>query len=153
MTTERLFNPFWDSIAIVAVKDLLVRPQATQLMADILGISVPEFLVLTQSNTLPYLVLSGQIEIITRIAHGREGDAVYMLCWENLVPILALLLVQNVPDIETSTISLLRAVSQRFKDADFTDLMRIDPAVLALRLLKVAGQATDSMKSRVCILL
>ena len=153
VTPERLFNPFWDDVAIAAVKGLLVRPQTTQLMADILGISVPNFLLQTQSSTLPHLVLSGQIDVITKIAQARGESEVFITCMEpsNFASILALLIVQNIPDIEALTTSLLRAVSPRFKDMDFTDWMRTEPAVLGLRLLKIAGQAHDSMKSRVSI--
>jgi serine/threonine-protein kinase ATR len=153
MTPERLFNPFWDDVAIAAVRGLLVRPQTTQLMADILGTSVADFLVLTQSSTLPHLVLSGQIDVIARITQARGDDEAFVTCMEpsNFASILALLIVQDIPDVEALTTSLLRAVSPQFKKLDFTDLMRSDPAVLALRLLKVAGQAPDSMKSRVSI--
>jgi serine/threonine-protein kinase ATR len=153
MTSERLFNPFWDDVAIAAVRGLLVRPQTTQLMADILGTSVTEFLLLTQSSTLPHLVLSGQIDVIARITQARGDDEAFRTCMEptNFASILALLIVQNIPDIEALTTSLLRAVSPRFKDMDFTDWMRTDPAVLGLRLLKLAGQAPDSTKSRVSI--
>ena len=153
MTPERLFNPFWDDVAIAAVKGLLVRPQTTQFMADILGTSVAEFLLLTQSSTLPHLVLSGQIDVIGRITQAREDDENFRTCMEpsNFASILALLVVQNIPDIEALTTSVLRAVSPQFKDMDFTDWMRTDPAVLGLRLLKVAGQAPDNMKSRVSI--
>lgn len=153
MTPERLFNPFWDDVAIAAVKGLLVRPQTTQLIADILGTSVAEFLLQTQSSTLPHLVLSGQIDVIARITQARGEDEAFRTCMEptNFASILALLIVQNIPDIEALTTSLLRAVSPRFKDMDFTDWMRTEPAVLGLRLLKVAGQAPDNTKSRVSI--
>jgi serine/threonine-protein kinase ATR len=153
MTPERMFNPFWDDVAIAAVKDLLVRPQTTQLMADILGTSVPELLLLTQSSTLPHLVLSGQIDVIGRITQARGDDENLKTCMEpsNFAPILALLIVQNISDIEALTTSVLRAVSPLFKeqDMDFTDWMRSDPAGLGLRLLRVAGQAPDNMKPRV----
>jgi serine/threonine-protein kinase ATR len=153
MTPERMFNPFWDDVAIVAVKDLLVRPQTTQLMADILGISVPEFLLLTQSSTLPHLVLSGRIDVIGKITQAREDDDNLKTCMDpsNFASILALLIVQNIPDIEALTMSVLRAVSPLFKqqDMDFTDCMRSDPPGLGLRLLRLAGQAHDNMKSRV----
>jgi serine/threonine-protein kinase ATR len=153
LTPERLFNPFWDDVAIAAVKDLLVRPQTTQLMADILGISVTEFLLLTQSSTLPHLVLSGQIDVIWRITQARGDDENLRTCMEpsNFSPILALLISQNIPDIEALTTSVLRAVSPLFKeqDMDFTDWMRTDAAGLGLRLLKVAGQVPENMKSRV----
>lgn len=149
-TPERLFNPFWDDVAIAAVGCLLVRPQTTQLMADILGISVTQFILLTQSSTLPHLVLAGQLDVIARITQAREDDESFRTCMEprNFASILALLIVQDIPNVEALTTSLLRAVSPRFREMDFTDWMRTEPAVLGLRLLKLAGQAPDNAKSR-----
>ena len=154
MTPERLFNPFWDDVAIAAVKGLLVRPQTTQFMADILGTSVTEFLLLTQSSTLPHLVLSGQVDIIARITQARGETEAFMTCMEpsSFASILAFLIIQNIPDVEALTTSVLRAVSPQFKEMDFTDWMRTEPAVLGFRLLKIAGQAPDNMKSRVGIM-
>ncbi|EDN95718.1 hypothetical protein SS1G_11597 [Sclerotinia sclerotiorum 1980 UF-70] len=71
---ERLFSPFWDSVAIAAVKDLLVRPQTAQLMADLLEINVPEFLILTQAYTLPWLVLWRDVKTIKKIAQARNEE-------------------------------------------------------------------------------
>jgi serine/threonine-protein kinase ATR len=146
-----MFSPFWGTVAIEAVKDLLVRPQTTQLMADLLGISVSEFLVLTQSHTLPWLVLLGKPEVIKRIAEARKDSQVWLSCMEtsNLVAILPLLLIQNVPDTETYVMKLFKAISSQFKEIDFTDLLRVEPASQALHLLKLAGDADDSKKSRV----
>lgn len=154
MTVERLFGAFWDTIAIEAVKDLLIRPQTTQLMADLLGISVSEFLVLTQSYTLPWLVLVKNTDVIKRISDARKDGNDWIACMEasNLVPILALLLQQNVSDMENFIMSLLKCVSQRFKQLDLTDLMRVEPSSQAFYLLKAAGEADDSKKSRVYFL-
>jgi len=149
---DRMFRPFWGTVAIEAVKDLLVRPQTTQLMADLLGISVSEFLVLTQSHTLPWLVLLGKPEVIKKIAEARkDGQVCWYPCMEtsNLVAILPLLLIQNVPDTESYVMKLLKAISPQFKEIDFTDLLRVEPASQALHLLKLAGDADDSKKSRV----
>lgn len=148
-----MFSPFWGTIAIEAVKDLLVRPQTTQLMADLLGISVSEFLVLTQSHTLPWLVLFGKPEVIKKIAEARKDEEVWLACMatSNLVAILPLLLIQNVPDTETFVMRLFKAVSPKFNEADFTELLRHEPASQAIHLLKLAGDADDSKKSRVCL--
>lgn len=125
-----MFSSFWGTIAIEAVKDLLVRPQTTQLMADLLGISVSEFLVLTQSHTLPWLVLFGKSDVIKRIAEARKDKEVWSPCMtpSNLAAILPLLLIQNVPDTETYVMKQFRAISPQFNDLDFTDLLRQEPA-------------------------
>jgi serine/threonine-protein kinase ATR len=150
-TAARMFNPYWDKIAIVAVKDLLSRPQTTQLLSDILGISVPEFLVLTQSNTLPYLVLAGQIDVIRRIQQARKDKEDWMPVWDNAVPILALLLVQDVPDVEQYFVSLVKPISSRFHEKSFTEWVALEPAGVATRLVRLAGEADDKTKLRVSI--
>ncbi|TAQ86632.1 hypothetical protein B7494_g5044 [Chlorociboria aeruginascens] len=147
MTIEKMFRNFWGSIAIEAVKDLLVRPQTSQLMADLLEKSVPEFLILTQAYTLPWLVLWKKTEILKKIAQAR-GDDVFRTCWEpsNFTAIIALLLIQNVQGHETYITALLINVSPEFKGVDFT---RVEPSLTALHLLKAAGEADDAKKSRI----
>ena len=146
-----MFGPFWGTLAIEAVKGLVVRPQTTQYMADLLGISVSDFLVLTQSQTLPYLVLNKNIEVIRRISQARGDKHNFSVCAEssNSVAILALLLQQNVPDMESFVMSLLRNVSDTFKSEDLTDRMRIEPSSTAFHLLVAAAEADESKKSRV----
>lgn len=151
ISVERLFNPFWDTIAVNTVKDLLVRPQTSQLMSDLLEISVPEFLVLTQSYTLPWLVMHRKIDVIKRISLARKDDDDLKVCMKvtNLVPILATLLQQNVPDTGPYIMKLLLSTSPGFKDFELTDLLRMEPASIALHLLKAAGEADDEQKPRV----
>lgn len=151
MSVERMFSAFWANIAIVPVKDLLVRPQTSQLMADLMEMTVPDFLKLTQTYTLPYLVLTKKVDIINRIAQARKETEPWETCVDpvNLTSILPLLLVQNVTDMETFILSLFKGISPQFQDLDLTDLLRTEPASTALQLLKAAGQADDSKKSRV----
>ncbi len=120
-------------------------------MADLLGMSVSEFLVLTQSHTVPWLVLNRQVVVIKRIAEARREAEEWKICTDpmNWCPILALLLVQNVPDLESFVMGQLKEVSSRFKEFDLADLIRIEPASTALCLLKAAGEADDGKKSRV----
>jgi serine/threonine-protein kinase ATR len=180
MTIERMFSPFWDTLAIVAVEQLLVRPQASQLMADLLGKTVQDFIVLTQSSTLPILVASGKVDIIKRIeraqiqvrkdkkaAEKKEKEKKEGVDYENanddidpgpicnqttnLTHILAVLLVQNVPNTEEYILSSLKATSSQLQDIDMNSIMKTAPATVALHLLKDIGDADDSKKSRVCI--
>jgi serine/threonine-protein kinase ATR len=150
-TVQRMFNPFWDSIAVNAVKDLLVRPQTSQLMSDLLEMSVPDFLALTQSYTLPWLVMHKKTDVIKRISHARKDDDCLKVCLEisNLVPILAKLLQQEVPDTGQYVMRLLLAVAPGFKDFGLTDLLRMEPASIALHLLKAAGESDDEPKPKV----
>ena len=153
MSVERLFSPFWGNIANEAVKNLLVKPQTSQLMADLLGISVSGFLLLTQSYSLPWLVLAKKGDVIQRIAEARKdaNDWAVIMAPSNMVPILALLLIQSVSDMEVFIMSLLRSISTKFKDKELEELIRIEPASQALHLLKAAGEADESKKSRVCM--
>lgn len=150
VSVERLFSPFWGIIANEAVKNLLVKPQSTQLMADLLEISVSEFLVMTQAYSLPWLVLAKKADVIHRISEARKDPNDFFVLVEpsNLAPILALLLVQNVKDLEVFIISLFKNVSNRFKEEELDNLIRIEPASQALHLLKAAGEADEGKKSR-----
>ncbi|KAF7872002.1 uncharacterized protein EAF02_009107 [Botrytis sinoallii] len=149
---ERLFSPFWDSIAIAAVKELLSRPQTAQLMADLLEITVSEFLILTQAYTLPWLVLWRDGKTIKKIASARNEES-WRVCTDtaNIVHIMALLLVQDVQNIESHTMSVLKFVSSDFekRGLDFEFLLKMDPSSTFLHLLKVAGYADNSRKSRI----
>lgn len=149
---ERLCSPYWATVAVEVVKELLVKPQTTQLMADLLGMSVSEFLVLTQCHTVPWLILNKHIDVVGRISEARKDPEVFKICLDplNLCPMLALLLVQNVTEPETYIMGLLRPVHPRFKEIDLAELIRCEPASTALCLLKAAGEADDSKKSRVC---
>ncbi|TGO14465.1 hypothetical protein BTUL_0052g00020 [Botrytis tulipae] len=149
---ERLFSPFWDSIAIAAVKELLSRPQTSQLMADLLEITVSEFLILTQAYTLPWLVLWRDGKTIKKIASARNEES-WRVCTDtaNIVHIMALLLVQDVQNIESHTMSVLKFVSSDFekRGLDFAFLLKMDPSSTFLHLLKVAGYADNSRKTRI----
>lgn len=128
-----------------------MRPALANKVADLIGVTVDEFLLITQKHTLPWLVLMKKRDVILRIAKAREEDEPGSLLLDNsnLSCVLALLLVQNVPDLEDHTMSLFREISSRFNDTDLVDLFRIEPIKLAFELLKAAGEANDSKKSRV----
>ncbi|CAG8977250.1 hypothetical protein HYALB_00009347 [Hymenoscyphus albidus] len=150
VTVDRMFSPCWGTIAIEVIKDLLVRPQTTQLMADLLAISVSEFLILTQTHTLPWLVLLGKTDVIKKIADARGEKDAELACMEtsNMVAILPLLLTQT-GDIENVAMARLKAVSPKFQDVDFAKLMKVAPGSQAFYLLKAAGEADLSKKSRI----
>lgn len=154
-SVERMFRPFWDSIAIIAVKDLLVKPQTSQLMSDLLNSSVKGFLDITQTFTLPYLVVEGRVDIIHKINQACQVQDDYVICLDpkNLIPILSLLMIQSVPDLEKYICHMLRATSPRFKEFDLLELTRTEPAALLHHLLKMAGDAVEQKKGKVCIIL
>ena len=111
-----MFRPFWRSIGPTVVKDLQNRPQTAQLISDLLRISVPELLISIQSDVLPWLVLTKRQDVIVRIAQARgetdPGNS--CLVGPNRGPIMAMLLVQNVPDLENFVTTLYRHISPLF---------------------------------------
>lgn len=148
----QMINPFWRSIAHTVVKDLQTRPQTAQLVADLLFVTVPDLLVMTQAYTMPWLVLTKRVDIVSRIAQARSDDDPFRTCLEsaNLRAIMALLLVQNVPDLEEFIMDLLKTMSPRFNELDLLDIFKMEPIGIALELLTNAGEEDDSRKSRVC---
>jgi serine/threonine-protein kinase ATR len=126
------------------------------MLSDLLGMSVAEFLVLTQSYTVPLLILSQQVDVIKRISDARKDKQDFLIILENsnLVPTLVLLLQQSTPDMELFIMSNLGRVTPKFKEQhmDLSTLMKqAEPSSQARLLLQAAGEADDSKKSRVCL--
>jgi serine/threonine-protein kinase ATR len=152
ISVETMLKPHWRTIGPIVVKDLQSRPQIAQLMADLLNISVSELLLNIQADILPWLVLYKKKDVIARIAHARKEDEPGLACIDdaNIGPILALLLSQSAPDLEEFALTSLRDITPFFDDLDFQDLLKSGPYSIAVELLKNAGEADDSRKSRVC---
>ncbi|KAI9673387.1 MAG: serine/threonine-protein kinase M1 [Caeruleum heppii] len=147
-----LLSPFWRSIAPNVVKSLHSRPQIAQLLSDLLGVTVAGFLALTQSYTLPYLILYQKQSLILRILQARgDGSTVQSMCLENanLASTLALLLVQQSNDIETSTLTLLRHASAEFGGVDLADLVRSGPFYIAFELLLSAADEDAGARAKI----
>lgn len=148
---RQLFAPFWRTLGFTAIKDLVSKPQTTKMVAELLHTSVPVLLRLVQTHALPWLVLTKKREVIQKIAEARgETDA-----WEPLIDgynvgaTLALLLVQDVPDLPTYCITLFRYVDPHFDRFSLVDLLASEPTLTALELFKACGDADDSRKPRV----
>ncbi|KAF8246273.1 hypothetical protein K440DRAFT_655242 [Wilcoxina mikolae CBS 423.85] len=139
--SRKLATPFWRSISVTAVKQLQSRPQIVQTLIQFVEMKLPEFLQLTQSYTLPYLVLSGKTDIIQKIAKASRPDCtVQVVCHDNIASILPVLLVQDVPNVEKHTMHLLEAISPEFASSSLTELVRPDSLTIAAELLKTAGE-------------
>ncbi|KAF2097301.1 hypothetical protein NA57DRAFT_41563 [Rhizodiscina lignyota] len=146
---EDLFRPFWHTIAVSVVKDLHSRPQKAQQLCELLGISVGRFLLQTQAETIPFLVLTRSIEILQRVATARNMD-VRDICLQpprHLALILAGLLLQNFPDPERSIMDILCAAAPEFQEADLPSLVQLEPIPIACEMLKVAGAQNLSKKA------
>jgi serine/threonine-protein kinase ATR len=121
------------------------------LLAELLELSTPDFLRMIQREALPWLVLRGKQEVIQEIAEARMEQASWQPCLDknNLGPIIALLLIQNVPDVEAHAMTLLRHISPHFEGFTLGDLILVEPVLISLELLKAAGEAEEDRKAHV----
>jgi serine/threonine-protein kinase ATR len=150
-TPGRLLQPFWASLAFSVVKDLVSKPQTAGRVAELLQMSVPGLLRMLQRHALPWLVLTKKREVIQKIAEARGETEAWQPCLDptNLPSILALLLVQDVPDIVAHTMSLLGHVSPHLEGFELVELLRTDPLMIALELFKAAAESNEARKARV----
>ncbi len=150
-TPAQLFGPFWASLAFSVVKDLVSKPQTARLVADLMQMSVPDLLLMLQKHALPWLVLTKKREVIQKITEARGETETWQTCMDptNLPPILALLLVQDVPDIAGHAMSLLGHVSDHVDGFELVELLRTDPLPIALELFKAAAEANEARKTKV----
>ncbi|KAG8530063.1 uncharacterized protein KY384_005545 [Bacidia gigantensis] len=146
-TALKLFAPYWRTIAVAVVQNLLRRPQLVQQIADLLAMSVPKFLASTQMHTVPYFVLRKQRELLQRIAEA-SNLTVMALCREhnNMAAILANILLQASSDVEDLVINLLHSVSPEFDNVDCAELLRSEPQATATELLKFAGEVDETRR-------
>ena len=150
---EELLKPFSRSISISVVKDLLIRPQKAQQLADLLRVGVNQYLLTTETETLPYLVLAKRRDILERLAaaHGPE-TTVQDICMQpraNLVATLSLLLLEPASDVETNVMHALCEVAPGFADYDLSSLLKLDSVLIMCEMLKAAGDANVARKPQV----
>ena len=110
-----------------------------------------QFVMITQKYALPYLVSAGNRDAIQKIAVLRKESESWQPCLDvdNVGPILAFLLVRDVEDIPENAMSSLREISSHFDGLAFTDLLKIEPVMTSLELLKAAGDADEPRKTHV----
>lgn len=148
----KLFAPYWRSIAVTIVQDLHRRPQIAQHVSELLGMTVSDFLVLTQVHTIPFLVLTKRHDVLQRIAEAC-GQSIMGLCREhnNLAAILSTILLRNSSEADSLVMALLNAVSPEFQNLDCAELLKSEPQATAAELLKFAGEEDQERESKVCI--
>lgn len=146
--------PYWGTVAPTVVKDLYRRPQIAQYMSDLLGMSVDEFLVLTQVYTVPYFVLTKKREILQKIAQAC-GQSIGLLCMDrhNMDAILTCILLHPSDDMESIYFKFLVTLSSEFKDVRWKELIWAQAASIASELLKVAGEGNHVKGRKVLELL
>ncbi|ODA83274.1 hypothetical protein RJ55_01786 [Drechmeria coniospora] len=145
-TPRRMFEPFWKSLAYMATKDMIQRPQRSRAIAELLQISVNELLLLIQTHALPWLVLDKRKDVIQKIAEARQETELWqpLLDGTNLAATLALLLVHDPDNMEEFVKSRLNEISAHFHPLSLLDLFQSEPVLIAMELLKSAasGDAT-----------
>lgn len=140
--------PYWGTVAPIVVKDLHRRPQIAQYISDLLGMSVDEFLVLTQVYTIPYFVLTKKRDILQKIAQAC-GQPIGLLCMDhnNMAAILTFILLHPSDDMDSIYLKFLAALSSEFSDVRWKELLWAQAASIATELLKVASEG-NSVKGR-----
>ncbi|KMU76981.1 hypothetical protein CISG_06216 [Coccidioides immitis RMSCC 3703] len=151
LTPAALFRPFWRTLSVLVIKHLQTRPHMADLLCDLIGMKVDNFLRLTEVHILPYLVMTRKKDIIARIARTYEDKTVFQLCTSgvNIAAILCLLLTQEFSDLETMVPTILSEVAPGFKDQDLAALVRMEPILIACELLKGIGDSSAGEKSKV----
>ncbi|KAL4956177.1 hypothetical protein BDW69DRAFT_181790 [Aspergillus filifer] len=146
-----LFRPFWRTLSVIVAKNLQSRPYMAEQLCDLLGMTVDDFLRLTEVHVLPHLVLSRKREVIARIG-GTHQDAKtpFDICSEkdNLAAILAFLLRQPSADPQKVIMSTLADVDPAFGDRTLAELVRIEPILIACDLLKGLGDTGEENGAR-----
>jgi serine/threonine-protein kinase ATR len=152
-TPEALLSPYWRDIAVAVAYHLHHRPQTAQLLSDLIGKTVSEFLVATQIYTLPWLIFSRKHETLKRIVQARsDGSTVWSICYEkdHLPAILAFLLVQTTQEQEGAIIALLVAAAPGFGDGEgLNNLLIQDSIPIAIELLMIAADTEEQNMSKV----
>lgn len=150
-TARRLFEPFWPSLAYMATRDMVHRPQMSRAIAELLQISVNDLLLLVQTHALPWLVLDKQKDVIQKITDARKENEIWqpLMDSSNLAATLALLLVQDTEDIEGFAKSRLDEISPHFHSLGLLGLLQAEPVLIAMDLLKASGEADESRKPAV----
>lgn len=149
---QDIFRPFWGSIAVSVVRESASVPQKMQLFAETLGMSVNQFLSVTQRHTLPVMVLTRQAAVVKRIAAARGPDvSIQHVCLQvrsNAAAILARLLVQPASDVEGNACAILSDLVPGFSEVDLGTVIKLDQLMVAVEIFKFAGEEDEQGKSR-----
>ncbi|KAH0495668.1 hypothetical protein TgHK011_009203 [Trichoderma gracile] len=150
-TPRRLFEPFWKSLAYMATKDIVQRPQRSRAIAELLQISVNELLLLIQSHALPWLVLDKRKDAIQKIAEARQETEIWrpLMDSQNTASVLSLLMLQESDNIEDFVKASLDDISPHFHALSLADIVQSEPMLTTIELLKAAADADASRKRQV----
>lgn len=152
LSVDELFRPYWNTVAIAVVKDFHTKPQKLQNLCDLLAISnVNRFLLQTQAETIPYLIMTRDKALLQRIASARKAE-IKDICLQpqkHLALILASLLLHYPSEPEKTIMNLLCEAAQEFSNTDLSALVRLEPITTACEMFKAAGEVPSTKKAPV----
>lgn len=151
---EALFKPYWRILAFSVIKDIVNKPQKAQQLADLTEQTVRQLLVLTQSYTLPHLVLTKRRDAIGKIAQARKASVAEVLTQprNNLAKILALLLSQSVPNVESFAMETLAEIEPAMREGSndrLESLISLDITGVAIEILLLSAEQEKPKKAPV----
>jgi serine/threonine-protein kinase ATR len=150
---QTLFKPFYRSIAVAVIQELTTKPQKIQQLTEFLGMSVSHFLVLTQKDTVPFLVLTKKKDLLQRVASARSArTSMQEVCFQppaNLAAVLSTLLFQTSSDVEGNAVKCIAEIAPGFKSSDLGSLVRSNPVSIACEMLKTGGDEDEADSSKV----
>lgn len=149
-----MFKPYWRILGFSVIKDIVNKPQKAQQLADLTEQTVRQLLVLTQSYTLPHLVLTKRRDIIEKIAQARKVSVAEVLTQprNNLAKTLALLLSQSVPDVESHAMETLAEIEPAIREGcnnKLEALIALDITGVAIEILMLSADRQESRKAPV----
>lgn len=152
-TPRRLFEPFWRSLAYLATKDMIHRPQRSRAIAELLQISVSDLLLLIQTHALPWLVLDKRVDVIRKFSEARQENDIWrpLMDSSNFAAIVSLLLLQETEDPEEFTKARLDNISPHFHNLSLSYLLQSEPVLIAMELLKAAADGGEERQALVGI--
>lgn len=149
---QGLLRPFWRTISVVIIRNFIPRPMIAQQVCELLGMEMFGLLHIMEEHALPYLVLNGQVDVISKIASSSAlGMNAFDICVKpaNLPKILAALLMQAFQDPEETIMKILIKISPDFGEQDLPEWLGLDPSKIAFELLKAIGDAGSGKGSKI----
>lgn len=140
-------EPHWNSLAYVAIKDVVSRPSILVTMTKVFDMTETDFLLEIQSHAIPWLVLNKKKDVIWKVADILLV-APWRLVMDHISAVLALLFVQEVEDVQAYAQDCLLLVSPDFT-MQLPLLIKTNPSPLALELLKMTADLKEERKLRV----
>ncbi|ODQ64945.1 hypothetical protein NADFUDRAFT_4642, partial [Nadsonia fulvescens var. elongata DSM 6958] len=147
-TPWQLFSQFWMSVSVLVVKQISRSSFLLKRFSELINVSPADFLLRTQSYTVPYLVLSKRFSTIERISEValRNSSKIYT---ENLPYILAVLLTQDSPDPGSFSMKCLSEAHSSFSRLDLKVVIGSCTIETAFEILKLYDPRDESLSIRI----